>query len=247
LQAGGNYHGRTIIRCARLRAIAHGGQALISDSTHNLVAERLPVGISLRMLGVHRLKDLGRSERVWQLCHPQLASDFPELRSLESLPNNLPVQLTSFIGRSAELAGIRDAFHNSRLVTCVGAGGSGKSRLAVQSAGDLVDEYSGGTWWVDLSPISDPQGVAEALARVLGLRPEHDRDVVGMLAEQLAGQEALLVLDNCEQVVDATAWRQAASLLGFPVRWPGACRRLMMTPPWNSLWSAPDRSGPDTT
>src|ERR1700722_3727859 len=91
LQAGGNYHGRTIIRCARLRAIAHGGQALVSDSTHNLVAERLQVGVSLRLLGVHRLKDLGRSERVWQLCHPQLTNEFPGLRSLDSLPNNLPI------------------------------------------------------------------------------------------------------------------------------------------------------------
>ena len=87
---GGNYHGRTIIRCARLRAIAHGGQALVSDSTHDLAAERLPAGVSLRLLGVHRLKDLGRSERVWQLCHAGLTSDFPELRSLDSLPNNLP-------------------------------------------------------------------------------------------------------------------------------------------------------------
>jgi class 3 adenylate cyclase len=156
LQAGGNYQGRTIIRCARLRAIAHGGQALVSDSTHNLVAERLPVGVSLRMLGVHRPKDLGRPERVWQLCHPQLTMDFPELRSLDSLPNNLPLQLTSFIGRSTELTGIRDALRNSRLVTCVGASGSGKSRLAVQSAADIADEYGGGTWWVDLSPSRIP-------------------------------------------------------------------------------------------
>ncbi|MFZ0668139.1 MAG: hypothetical protein WAM97_20500, partial [Acidimicrobiales bacterium] len=195
LQAGGNYHGRTIIRCARLRAIAHGGQALVSDSTRNLADDRLPAGVSLRMLGVHRLKDLGRSERVWQLCHPQLIGDFPELRSLDSLPNNLPTQLTSFIGRSVDLAGIRDALHDSRLVTCVGAGGSGKSRLAVQSAADLADEYGGGTWWVDLSPISVPERVAEALARVLGLRPEHDNDLVGMIVGQFAGQQALLVLD----------------------------------------------------
>ena len=239
LQAGGNYHGRTIIRCARLRAIAHGGQALVSDSTHNLVAERLPVGISLRMLGVHRLKDLDRSERVWQLCHPQLASDFPALRSLDSLPNNLPMQLTSFIGRSVELAGIRDALREARLVTCVGAGGCGKSRLAVQSAADQTDEHSGGTWWVDLSPVSDPHGVAEALARVLGLRPEHDRDLVGMLAGQLAGQEALLVLDNCEQVVDAAAQLVDALLHGAPGLHVLATSREPLGVPGEVAWRVP--------
>jgi predicted ATPase/class 3 adenylate cyclase/DNA-binding CsgD family transcriptional regulator len=239
LQAGGNYHGRTIIRCARLRAIAHGGQALVSDSVHNLVAERLPVGASLRMLGVHRLKDLGRSERVWQLCHPELTSDFPELRSLDSLPNNLPMQLTSFIGRSVELAEIRDALHDARLVTCVGAGGSGKSRLAVQSAADLADEHCGGTWWVDLSPISDSDGVAEALARVLGLRPEHDRDLVGMLAGQLAGQEALLVLDNCEQVVDATAQLVDGLLHGAPSLHVLATSREPLGVPGEVAWRVP--------
>jgi predicted ATPase/class 3 adenylate cyclase/DNA-binding CsgD family transcriptional regulator len=239
LQPGGNYQGRTIIRCARLRAIAHGGQALVSDSTHNLIAERLPEGVSLRMLGVHRLKDLGRPERVWQLCHPQLTADFPELRSLDSLPNNLPMQLTSFIGRSVELAGIRDALRSSRLVTCVGAGGSGKSRLAIQSAADLADEYGGGTWWVDLSPISNPDGVAEALAQVLGLRPEHDRDLVGMLAAELAGQEALLVLDNCEQVVDASARLVDVLLHGTPGLHVLATSREPLGVPGEVAWRVP--------
>ncbi len=216
LQGDENYHGRTIIRCARLRAVAHGGQALVSDATHDLVAELLPADVSLRLLGVHRLKDLGRSERVWQLCTPLLDGDFPALRSLDSVPNNLPIQLTSFVGRSVELAGIREALHDARLVTCVGAGGSGKSRLAVQSAADLVDEHGGGTWWVDLSPISDPDCVPEALARVLGLRPEHDRDLVGMLIGQLADQEALVVVDNCEQVVDAVAQLVDSLLHGAP-------------------------------
>ena len=239
VQGGGNYHGRTIIRCARLRAIAHGGQALVSDSTHDLAAERLPAGVSLRLLGVHRLKDLGRSERVWQLCHAELTSDFPEPRSLDSLPNNLPMQLTTFIGRAVELDGIREALHHARLVTCVGAGGSGKSRLAVQAAAELADEHRAGTWWVDLSPISDPEGVADALARVLGLRPEHDRDVVGMLAGQLAGQEALLILDNCEQVVDATAQLVDALLHGAPSLHVLATSREPLGVPGEVAWRVP--------
>ena len=199
----------------------------------------MPADASLRLLGVHRLKDLGRSERVWQLCHPQIADDFPALRSLDSVPNNLPIQLTTFVGRSLELTGIRDALHDARLVTCVGAGGSGKSRLAVQSAADLVDEHSGGTWWVDLSPISDPDGVGDALARVLGLRPEHDRDLVGMLAGQLAGQEALLVLDNCEQVVDAVAQLVDGLLHGAPNLHVLATSREPLGVPGEVVWRVP--------
>ena len=239
LRDGANYHGRTIIRCARLRAIAHGGQALVSDSTRNLVADRLPAGVSLRAMGVHRLKDLGRSERVWQLCHPQLACDFPELRSLDSVPNNLPTQLTTFVGRSVELAGIRDALGDARLVTCVGAGGSGKTRLALQVAAEVADEHPGGTWWVDFSPISDPDLVPDALARVLGLRPEHDRALIEILAEQLGSQDALLVLDNCEQIVDAAAHLVDALLRGAPSLHVLATSREPLGVPGELSWRVP--------
>ena len=238
-QGDGNYNGRTIIRCARLRAIAHGGQALLSDATHDLVADRLPADLSVLSLGSHRLKDLGRPERVWQLCHPNLASDFPVLRSLDAEPNNLPRQLTSFIGRSAEMDELRDALHDAKLVTCVGAGGSGKSRLAVQLAADTVDEHPGGTWWIDLSPISDPDRVADAAARTLGIRPEFGRDTVEIMAEQLSGKAALLVLDNCEQVVDAAAHFVDALLRAAPSITMLATSREPLGVPGEVAWRVP--------
>jgi len=238
-RADGNYNGRTIIRCARLRAIAHGGQALLSDATHDLVADRLSADLSFLSLGSHRLKDLGRPERVWQLCHQNLASDFPDLRSLSAERNNLPLQLTSFIGRSAEMNELRNAIHEAKLVTCVGAGGSGKSRLAVQVAADSVDEHPGGTWWIDLSPISDPDRVADAAARTLGIRPEFGRDTVEILAEQLSGQEALLVLDNCEQVVDAAARLVDALLRAAPSITILATSREPLGVPGEIAWRVP--------
>ena len=205
LRDSANYYGRTIIRCARLRAIAHGGQALVSDMTHDLVTDHLRPDVSLRPLGIHQLKDLGSPERVWQLCHPRLQIDFPELRSLSAVPNNLPVQVSSFVGRSLELASISEAIRHSRLVSCVGSGGCGKTRLALQVGAEIVDEHPGGTWWVDLSPVSDPVLVGEGLASAMGIRPEHDRPLVETLAEQLSGAETLVIMDNCEQVVEAVA------------------------------------------
>lgn len=200
-----NYFGPTIIRCARLRSIAHGAQTLLSDATRDLVVDQLPPGLTLRDLGSHRLKDLGRPEHVWQLCHEDLESDFPPLLSLNALPNNLPVQLSTFIGRNDELTQLVDALKRSRLVTLTGSGGCGKTRLALQAAAEVADRHDGGVWWVELAPVSRPDLVAHAVAAALGLREEHDRPLEETLAEQLRDVDTLLVLDNCEQVLDATA------------------------------------------
>ncbi len=208
-----NYFGPTIIRCARLRAIAHGGQTLLSHSTRDLVVDQLDEATTLRDLGSHRLKDLGRAEQVWQLCHPDLDNDFPQLRSLDAVPNNLPVPLTTLVAREAELAQLCDALEHYRLVTLIGSGGCGKTRLALHAAGATVERHRDGVWWIELGPLSDPEQLATVVASALGLREEAGRPVVDTLADQLAGRAALLVLDNCEQVLGACA-ELVATLLG---------------------------------
>jgi predicted ATPase/class 3 adenylate cyclase/DNA-binding CsgD family transcriptional regulator len=205
LRDEGNYFGPTVIRCARLRAVAHAGQTLISNATADLAAEQLPEGAYLRNLGTHRLKDLDRIECVWQLCHADLDAEFPPLLSMDHFPNNLPVQLTEFVGREAAIADLRHVVESARLVTLTGVGGCGKTRLAVQLAADLVDRYPGGTWWSDLSQVTDPDLIPQVLASALGLRSEPDRPLLETLFDQLREQDTLVVLDNCEHVLGACA------------------------------------------
>jgi class 3 adenylate cyclase len=160
LRDEGNYAGPTINRTARLRDLGHGGQTVLSGATEPLVVDRLPEGAWLTDLGTHPLRDLPRPERVVQLCHPDLVNDFPPLRvSTSIVSRRLPVQLTSFVGRDAELAQVRELLASNRLVTLTGAGGVGKTRLAVQVAAQLAGEFSDGAWYVDLAPITDPDVV----------------------------------------------------------------------------------------
>jgi predicted ATPase/class 3 adenylate cyclase/DNA-binding CsgD family transcriptional regulator len=200
-----NYTGPSIHRCARLRAIGHGGQTLLSRSTYELVAGALPEGVSVRDLGAHRLRDLARPEQVYQLCHSDLPDDFGALRSLSALPNNLPLQLTSFVGRTAETAEVRELLGRSRLLTLTGAGGCGKTRLALQVAADVLDDHPDGVWWVDLAPISDSALVAHAVAAVLSIRELPSQPVIDTLTAQLAERRVLIGLDNCEHLLQACA------------------------------------------
>ena len=160
------------------------------------MVDALPDDVTLRNLGSHRLKDLGRPERVWQLCHPDVAVEFPTLRSLDAFPNNLRAQLTAFVGRDSEMAELREVLASHRLVTMTGAGGCGKSRLALQLAAEVVDTHPGGTWWVELARVSDPELVTAAVAAALGVRAEPERPLVETLAEYLADADALIILDN---------------------------------------------------
>lgn len=200
-----NYFGPTIIRCARIRAIGHGGQTLISDATRDLVVDALPEAAELRDLGPHRLKDLGRPERIWQLVHPDLDQEFPPLRSLAVMPTNLPAQVSSFVGRDAEIAAVRHAVREHRLVTLTGVGGCGKTRLALHAAADELDAHADGVWCAELGAVAHGGEVAQAIAGVFGLREEFGRPLIDTLTEQLRDFEALLVVDNCEQVLDAAA------------------------------------------
>ncbi len=206
LRDEGNYIGAAINRCARLRAIGHGGQTLLSRATHDLVVDRLPEEVTLSHLGTSRLRDLARPEDVYQLCHPRLpASDFPPLRSLDNLPNNLPVQLTSFIGREAQIAGLKELLAENRLVTLTGAGGCGKTRLALQVAADLLDGYPDGVSWVDLARITDAGLVPNALAAALAVKEVPRQPLLDTLKNYLRAKTTLILLDNCEHVVSSCA------------------------------------------
>ncbi|MFN2463925.1 MAG: tetratricopeptide repeat protein [Candidatus Dormibacteria bacterium] len=207
----GDYFGAPVNRCARLRGIAHGGQAVISAATYEVVRDHLPDPLTLLDLGEHRLRDLMRPERVFQLCHPDLPRAFPALRSLSGLPTNLPMQLTSFIGRERQMEAVDALLDTSRLVTLTGSGGAGKTRLALELSVNRVDLYSGGAWFVDLSP-SGPERVVPEIARALGLREEGAGLLQDRLLDYLREHEVLLVLDNCEHVIAETSQLVQAAL-----------------------------------
>ena len=203
----GDYFGPVVNRAARLEAVAHGGQVLLSGATAELLGGRLPADVSLTDLGLHRLKDLGRPEQVFQLQAGFLAADFPPLSSLDNpdLPNNLPCVLSPFIGRARELAEVRDLMRSARLVTLTGAGGSGKTRLALQVAAELIGTPSDGVWLAELAQVTEGGQVAAVVAGVLGLSDQCGPAAFESVTEALTDQELLLVLDNCEHVIDAAA------------------------------------------
>ena len=224
LRDDNNYIGPAINRTARLRELAHGGQTVLSGTTSDLVADTLPSDTWLAELGTHQLRDLPRPERVVQLCHPDLCNEFPPLRihanPETSVAQHLPIQLTSFVGRDTELIAVRDLLAANRLVTLTGAGGVGKTRLAVQVARGVAENYGDGTWYVDLAPITDPDLVPLTVARAVGLPDQPGRSPVNSLLQFVGTRQLLVVLDNCEHLLDTSAAITEALL--------GACPRLTM-------------------
>jgi predicted ATPase len=202
----GDYFGTAVNRAARLMAVGHGGQVLVSSQTAGLVG----ADVVLVDLGEHRLRDLDRPMRVFQLG----GGGFPPLASLDAIPGNLPGQATSFIGREAEVAELVGLVGAHRLVTLTGVGGVGKTRLAVQVAAELVGEFPDGVWLVELAPVGDPAVVPEAVATALGVTPRAGLSVTASVAQALAGRRLLVVLDNCEHVLDAAAGLVEAVLAG---------------------------------
>jgi predicted ATPase len=189
--------------------VAHGGQVVVSLATEELARDD---GIEMVDLGEHRLKDLGQPERIYQVLHAGLEREFPPLRSLDRFTTNLPTQHTSFIGRDAELAALVEALDDARLVTLTGVGGVGKTRLALQLAAEMMPAFSDGVWLVELAPVGDPSAVPDAVATTLGLAPRPGVTLTSTIADALAGRHALLVLDNCEHLLDAAAELVAAIL-----------------------------------
>jgi predicted ATPase/class 3 adenylate cyclase len=201
----GDYFGPALNRVARMLAVGHGGQVLLSQTTQNLVQDDLPPGVSLRDLGSHRLRDLQRPEQIYQLLHPDLPAEFPALRSLSALPNNLPQQVTSFVGREEQLAEVRRLLGCTRLLTLTGPGGTGKTRLSLQVAAELLEGDGDGVWLVELAPLTDAKLAPEAVASVLGVREEPGRPLIETLVDYLRSKRMLLILDNCEHLLAACA------------------------------------------
>jgi predicted ATPase/class 3 adenylate cyclase len=202
----GDYYGPPLNRAARLLCAGHGGQILLTQVTAGLVREALSGGVSLRGLGQHRLKDLAEPEHVFQVVLPDLPSRFPALASLNAQPNNLPTCPTDLLGRERELAELGKLFRDgARLVTLTGTGGTGKTRLSLQVAADLLDAYEHGAFFVELAPISDPALVASTIAQSLGLQDAGSRPIVDTLMEHLRGRSILLLLDNFEQILPAAS------------------------------------------
>jgi predicted ATPase/class 3 adenylate cyclase len=200
-QRNNDFFGRAVNRAARIMSAAHGGQVLVSQTVAALVGDRLPSGVSLRDLGAVRLRDLANPERVYQLVHPTLRKHFPALRSLESAPNNLPLQATTFIGRKREIAAIKELLLTTRLLTLHGAGGIGKTRLALQVSASLVDAFPDGVWLVELAALADPRVVPLAVATVLGVKEEAGGPLVEALRAFVKDRTLLLILDNCEHLL----------------------------------------------
>lgn len=197
---GGEY--LFLAQTARLLSAAHGGQILLSARTAELAREQLPPQIGLRDLGTHRVKDF-QPQQVFQLTAPELPSDFPPLNTLGSLPNNLPLQLTSFIGRDWEIGEVKQWLSVTRLMTLTGPAGSGKTRLAIQVAADLIEEFRDGVFFVALAPITEPGLVASTIAQTLGIHERPSLPILNSLVQFLQSKSMLIVLDNFEQVISA--------------------------------------------
>jgi class 3 adenylate cyclase len=213
---GIGYYGATISRTERIRSLGHGGQILLSHSTAALVSPALPDGVSLRSLGQHRLRGLAQPEEVFQVLHPSLLATFPPLRSSQPPRSNLPVQATSFIGREREQAEVAALLERARLVTLTGAGGCGKTRLALAAAAGLLDQYRDGVWLVELAALADPALVVRVVAKTLGVREEPGRPRLATLTDHLKDKLLVLLLDNCEHLVAACAELVGALLPACP-------------------------------
>ena len=237
-----NYIGPTINRTARLRDLAHGGQTVLSSVTADVVIDMLPDGVWLTDLGTRPLRDLPRPERIIQLCHPDLHNEFPPLRTSDvGASRGLPAQLTSFVGREGQMADIRRLLSEHRLVTLTGAGGIGKTRLAVHVATYTAAEFSAAVY-VDLAPITDHALVAATAARALGLPDQPGRSTTDTLLRSIGNQQMLMVLDNCEHLLDATAALTTALLGGCPGLTVLATSREPIGVPGELIWRVPPLS-----
>jgi len=208
----GDYYGNTLNRAARIMSIGHGGQILLSEITLQVAQEHLPPDVSALDLGRHQLKGLNRAEHIFQLNASDLPQDFPPIKSLNTQPNNLPAQLTSFVGREKEIAEIKAALASSHLVTLTGSGGTGKTRLSIEVGMQLLPNVSNGVWMIELAPLSDESQIIPALAQAFGLQELPFNPLANLVTDYLRDKKLLLILDNCEHLIAACA-RLADDLL----------------------------------
>jgi len=201
----GDYYGSTLNRAARIMGIGHGGQILVSEITLRVAREHLPQKISILDLGLHQLKGLNRPERIYQLNTRGLQHEFPPLKSLSRATNNLPSQLTSFIGRECELAETKSRLDGTRLLTLIGPGGTGKTRLSIELGSQILSTFKDGVWLVEFAPISDPSLIMQTIASVINIREIPGTPLKGLVHDYLREKHLLLILDNCEHLVEASA------------------------------------------
>lgn len=241
----GDYYGTTVNRCARVRGLAHGGQTLISLATSTLVQDELPAGVSLRDLGQYKLKDLRRSERVYQMVIAGLPDDFPPLREQDAQQGNLPSMLTSFVGREREMAEVSRLMASTRLLTVSGAGGAGKTSLTLRVAPELLDSFAHGIWFVDLAPLSNPSLIVQQVMNVLGIREEEGLPLTQTLIAYLRHRNMILILDNCEHLLPDVSHLAEALLLGAPQLKILATSREPLGVAGEAVWWIPPLTSPD--
>ena len=243
----GDYHGQALNRAARIMSAGHGGQVLLSSVTAELAREHLPADASLLDLGEHRLKDLIRPERLFQLAGPGLLSEFPALHSLNFLPNNLPSQMTSFIGREREMQEVRNLLTSARLLTLIGPGGTGKTRLSLQLAADQLSAFKDGVWLVELAPLSNPALVLSTIASVLELHEVPAIPLIDIVLDYLRAKQLLLLLDNCEHLVEASAQMAEQLLQACPQLKVIASSREALGIDGETVYRVPSLSLPDSS
>jgi predicted ATPase/class 3 adenylate cyclase len=200
-----DYYGQTLNRAARIMSAGHGGQILISDITAQVAREHISAEITFLDLGEHHLKGLSQTEKIYQVIAPDLQKDFPTLSSIATASNNLPSQLTSFIGRARELKEAKEKLLSARLLTLIGPGGTGKTRLSLQLGAEVLSHFADGVWFVELAPLADPVLVLQTIANALGVRAQMGRSLKNIVLDFLHAKNLLLVFDNCEHLVEACA------------------------------------------
>ena len=201
----GDYYGGTLNRAARIMSIGHGGQILISETTLQIAREHLPEDVSVLDLGQHQLKGLSNAEQIYQISKPELQQEFPALKSQTQARNNIPTQLTSFVGRENELAEAKSRLEGARFLTLIGPGGTGKTRLSIQLGSQLVSEFKDGVWLVEFAPIADPSLVTQTIASIFDIGEVPGVSIKSLLHDFLREKHLLLMLDNCEHLVEASA------------------------------------------
>lgn len=244
VKASGGYIGLAVHEAARAGAAGHGGQILISEATRQIVGP-LQESVTLRDMGEHWLKDLERPLRLYQVCHPGLRDRFPPLRTLSITPNNMPVALTTFVGREHELADVVELIGRSRLVTLTGVGGIGKTRLAQVAAAAIVEAFADGVWLVELAPVSDPGLLGKAVVAAVGLRAEQGKSPADTFTEWATSRRLLLLLDNCEHMVAACADFVVGALARCPALKVLATSREPLGVAGEKSWRVPSLAIPD--
>ncbi len=242
-----DYFGPALNRVSRLLGVGHGQQILVSDASREALHGAVPAGTDLLDLGPHLLRDLDKPERIFQLTSPSLRDEFPPLKTIDAIPNNLPRLFSSFIGREQETEEVKALLREKSLVSLVGAGGCGKTRLAIQVAQDVLAKFEGGVWFIDLAPISDPSLLPSVTLDALGLTAEPGLSPLDSLVKHVRNQPVLMVMDNCEHLVDAAAKLAMTILQAAPKAKILATTREALGIPGEVAWRVPSLPVPNAT